>query len=396
MMLLMGIRFIANNAVGNDVSNHIPWWFVVVGGIVYIGFSIKEVGPDQQGLVLLMGRPIGLVQSGLVIVPPPFCKLRRETTTTQQWEFPAEPEDIFYGDLSKVDLPPGKFPPIRINSGPPSKDARYAGIPLDNPYNKEMAYTIAFTVSFRVLNLENFIRVVGSIDKARKILQDIAEGIFFAKLSRISPAQAKWDIEEVRSDLIERIENRVQGIVTLPDKTTKEKEEPWGIEITDVTIKPFGFSHDLNASVTDIPIAQQKAIKMQIDADANAKKTVTEGNATATARRASYKADEDNAAAMAAIADSAGGRIALVNKTMSEAYGKSKHTIMDGSNILGVAGGIASLVKNLGENDPPTPPESTPPAAPTPQPTTPPPPTPQPQGNPRGQRSGRNKGQRKP
>lgn len=395
-MLLTGIRFIANDAVGNDVSNHIPWWFVAIGAAVYIGFSFKTVGPDQQGLVLLMGKPIETVQSGLVIVPPPFCRLRRETTTTQQWEFPAEPEDIFYGDLTKVDLPPGKFPPIRINSGPPSKDARYADIPVDNPYNKEMAYTIAFTVSFRVLNLEDFIRVVGSIDKARKILQDIAEGIFFAKLSKISPAQAKWDIEEVRADLIDRIENRVQGIVTLPDNTTKQKEEPWGIEITDVTIKPFGFSHALNASVTDIPIAQQTAIKTQIDAEATAKKTVTEGDATATARRASYKADEDNAAAMAAIANTAGGRIALANKTMSEAYGKSKHTIIDGSNIMGVAGGIASLVKNLGENDAPTPPESTPPT-PTPQPITPPPPTPQPQGNPQGHSGGRrNKGRRKP
>lgn len=384
-VILIGIRFVFNDSMGS-ISYRIPWWFVPLGLIVYSTLIFRTIGPDQQGLVLRFGRPVYLADSGLVLSPPPVCKLIKATTAIMQWEFPAEPEKIFYKDLKDHVLPPGMVPPIRITFGarkdePPNNQA--TKIPAKDPFDKRLAATVAFTVSIRIRNLKKFVAVLGltgGVNKARKILQDLGEGVFNDKLSQITPAAAMLQLPDLRNHLLARMEKRVTGIEIVTDVngnlTEIQKEvHDWGIEVTDVVIKPFGFSHDLNTAVTGVSVAEQNAITKGINADATANETRVTGQANADERFYMLEAEADGAEKIATVAGTPGGRTALIVETMGKAYATGKHVIIPQNNLFGAAAGIESLLGMGGDTPnqaelPPSPPDNNP--QPTPASTRPP------------------------
>lgn len=381
-VILTCIRFIFNDSMGS-IPYRIPWWFVPLGLAIYSPFVFRMIGPDQQGLVLRFGRPIYLAKSGLVLSPPPFCTVVKATTALLQWEFPAEPEKIFYKDLKDHALPPGMVPPIRITFGARMDDPannRPSRIPAKDPFDKRHAATVAFTVSIRIRNLKKLVAVLGlqgGIRKAHKILQDLGEGVFNERLSQITPAAAMLELPDLRNYLRARIEQRVTGIEVVRDAngdmTEIQKEvHDWGIEITDVVIKPFGFSHELNTAVMGVSIAEQNAITQGINADAAANETRVTGLANADERFWMLEAEANGAQEMAQVVDTPGGRTALIVSGMNKAYDKGKHVIIPQNNLFGVAAGIESLLGMGGDasnqtNLPPSPPNNNP--QPTPAPT---------------------------
>ncbi|MEY4602535.1 MAG: hypothetical protein RL292_476 [Candidatus Parcubacteria bacterium] len=399
-VILISIRFIFNDSMGS-IPYRIPWWFVPLGLAIYTPFIFGTIGPDQQGLVLRLGRPIYLAKSGLVLSPPPVCTVVKATTALLQWEFPAEPEKIFYKDLKDNTLPPGMVPPIRITFGARMDDPannRPSRIPAKDPFDKRHAATVAFTVSIRIRNLKKFVAVLGlqgGVRKAHKILQDLGEGVFNERLSQITPAAAMLELPDLRNYLRARIEQRVTGIEVVRDAngdmTEIQKEvHDWGIEITDVAIKPFGFSHELNTAVMGVSIAEQNAITKGIDAEATANATRVTGQANADEIFWTLEAEADGAQQLAQVVETPGGRTALIVETMGKAYEKGKHVIIPQNNLFGIAAGIESLLGKEGDI-----PDQTEP--PTPTPTNNPQPTPTPRilSNNRGNRKQENQKRRK-
>ena len=60
--------------------------------LLYTAASLRIVGPKELGCVLIFGRPLKNVSSGLAIVPLWICTLVTETRLVIQDELPAEPE----------------------------------------------------------------------------------------------------------------------------------------------------------------------------------------------------------------------------------------------------------------------------------------------------------------
>src|SRR3989344_2809023 len=92
-------------------------WAILAMEFLHFGLSFRTVGPTSLGAVLLFGRPLYQVKSGLVYVPFIVCQLAKEDRTVITIQFPAEPEKVDKSGDDTKPVAPGFVKPIRVTTG---------------------------------------------------------------------------------------------------------------------------------------------------------------------------------------------------------------------------------------------------------------------------------------
>lgn len=320
---------------------------VFVLEIIYFLSSLKKIDVDKIGAILFFGKPIEDVGPGFCFVPFLIMELKTETRLIIQDELPCEPEKIWraedHGNLTTP--PPGYFPPIRITFGPPEKDETKPNfIEGNNPYDKQMTVEVVPVISWRIIKYTVFLGEIGTIENAKKQMEDVAITQFAADFAKITPAVALKGLDSHSQTLRAAIEERVKS---------------WKVEIVSAQIKPFIFNHDLNIAVIKVSEAEQQkkaditksegtSQKIRNEGDAlaetSAKKIKLEGVELANARELLLKAEAIGVEELSKVAQTEEGKITLWLDTMKTALEKSNHTIIPGGDFFSALAGINEII----------------------------------------------------
>jgi len=221
--------------------------------LLYTAASLRIVGPTRLGCRLFFGKPIENVSSGLVFIPLWICGLVTETALVIQDELPAEPDKIYRGsegDPEGSTVPPelqalGMRPPIRVTFSGRNTESELEKIEKDDPYDSRLTEEVVPVIRWKIDNFVVFLQTIGSVDSARRQMEDTCVKIFTETLTRVSPAVALRRIRTYSDELRIAIETLV---------TT------WGINIENAQIKAIRFSKTLNAAVQDVVVQERKKI----------------------------------------------------------------------------------------------------------------------------------------
>ncbi|MEK7538247.1 MAG: SPFH domain-containing protein [Patescibacteria group bacterium] len=230
--------------------------------ILYTINSFKEIGPSDIGVRLLFGDAIDQVGSGLTLVPYGIFTLQKFPNEDQQAELPAEADDIYEGSESDPDgknIPEGKVPPIRIVFGSPDNPN------TTDPYDQRMVAKVTPVIRYRIVNAVKFIKTIKSWDNARLQIEDAVVAVLHEELSKITPAKALTMLSGP-TGLYKKLEDVIDLLL-----------ESWGVDLINISLKPFGYSHKLNEAVLEVPKAQRTAVATIITARGEMRKRALEG-----------------------------------------------------------------------------------------------------------------------
>jgi len=294
---------------------------------MYIVFSIKFVRSNEIGAMFLLGKEWRVVGAGWWIVPIGFATMQVYSTEGQQREFPGEPEKV--QRLEDKPLEEDEVRAIHINhppadqalfyplTFPDNKDARrevilagpkltlaeiertdkdrYDAILKDSLHlrlSSEPSFTITWHLAAKTDTQEEsrkvfqFVKNVGSVDKAWGRLYDLARAILQDWGSKMTHAESLRVIEQLSELVQDQLEKEV-GEKVEGEKPADVKEgesdpgEPWGIIIDNVSIMEFNPGRRIKASLANAAVAREDRKKEREAADANAYKITTEGTAEA-------------------------------------------------------------------------------------------------------------------
>jgi len=219
--------------------------------LLYTAASMRIVGPTELGCRLLFGKPIDNVSSGLTFAPLWIYELVTETRLVIQDELPAEPDKIYRGSTGDEfgrTVPKelqllGMKPPIRVTFSGRTKESEAEKIKEDDPYDRRLTVEVVPVVRWKIDNFAIFLKTIGSVDSARKQMEDTCVKTFTELLTKVSPAVALLRIKQYSDDLQTEIEKLVQS---------------WGIEIENAQIKAINFTHTINDAVQNVVVQERK------------------------------------------------------------------------------------------------------------------------------------------
>lgn len=311
--------------------------------LLYAAASIRIIGPKEQGCILFLGRPWLNVSSGLTFVPLLICWLVTETRLVIQDELPAEPEKIYRGsegDPEGSTVPPelqalGMKPPIRVTFSGRNQASKDAQIEENDPYDNRMTEEVVPVIRWRIDDFKTFLTVIGSVDEARKQMEDTCVKMFTEKLTQVSPAVALLRISDYSNDLKAAIEALVHG---------NDVNLGWGINIESAQIKAIRFSKTLNAAVQNVVVQER-----------NKMAKIREGEGLGGRERAILNGRTDGLTKMAKDLDVKGHAVLgaeTARAIAGEGDKSSQRTIIAGSggftDLVGTAAAIAKSFANDG------------------------------------------------
>ncbi|MDP2665428.1 MAG: hypothetical protein Q8P23_02120 [bacterium] len=242
-------------------ENYSIFTVAVYSILLYLAASLRIVGPKELGCVLFLGRPWRNVSSGWVFVPLLICWLVTETRLVIQDELPAEPEKIYRaseGDPEGSTVPPelqalGMRPPIRVTFAGRNEEKNTTlglNINKDDPYDNRMTEEVVPVIRWRIGDFKTFLTVIGSVDEAKRQMEDTCVKMFTEELTKVSPAVALLLISEYSLKLQTAIEKLVHG-----DRT--DTNPGWGIHLESAQIKAIRFSKTLNVAVQNVVVQER-------------------------------------------------------------------------------------------------------------------------------------------
>jgi regulator of protease activity HflC (stomatin/prohibitin superfamily) len=282
--------------------------------VIYTIASFRNVGAEDNALILRFGRPIMQVSSGLVFVPLWVCTLWPEPKTVIQLELPGDPQFVWrLTDEHDRELPIGvgkngepiKPPPggvwvnpIRITTASPEtsllkqrdfgpikwdpkvsnhaeRQARYdiAKSEFDaqekkfvedaknlrkgkDPLNERLTIEPQIVVRMRIVNLVQFVQVIGNRTAATSQIEDTAIGVVQEEFARRTPALILAHIKEITA----RIQTAIEILIgEQPDPHTGDRHEPWGIAVSNAQLKLIGLTKTVNVAIAGATAAGFKA-----------------------------------------------------------------------------------------------------------------------------------------
>lgn len=251
--------------------------------IAYTIASIRSVREDQVGVKLFFGRPFQEVRPGPAFVPLFLCRLDTRSGLVEQREFPAEPQQIFHGDLKDVD---GKIPdrmvlPIRITTG----GSDPTSINTD-PLNHRMTLEVSFPVRIRIRDIVQFVQTIGTFDAAFRNIEDVAKYSVQPQFASRTPAQVIHDMPIIITAATRAINDLLLGVpIGAPVGTPAPAGADWGLELVSFGITPPDIGKTVSVSLRNVPAASFNAQATIITAGAEAESIRLTGTQVAAVRQ---------------------------------------------------------------------------------------------------------------
>lgn len=349
-----------NKEVSIDEKNE--WnlgWTILSAIFLHFGLSFWTVGPTFLGAILLFGRPIYQVKSGLVYRPFIVCQLKKEDRTVITEQFPAEPEFVDKSGDDKKPVPPGFVKPIRVTTA--SRDMldekckdRIKDF-KNHPLNEMMTLEPSIFVRYQIRSDDfiSFLTNIGSKEKAKLAMRDTVDSVLNTEFPKRTPALIIKDKDEINKKLKEKIEILVSEIPNPDDLDSfNPDEESWGLNILSVQIADLDLSRTINQSLRDVADSQLKKTSSitKAEGDKRVRELTGEGEKTfetekgagvANARLTFLQAEAKGLKEIADIAKTPEGKVAIISKTQEEALKNAKYSI--------IPDGIGSLISGVQE-----------------------------------------------
>ncbi len=290
---------------------------------VYIAASFRfwqKLGPDDIALRQLFGKPAGELYAGLPLAPPFLYSLVVFKRVILQKEFPAEPEDIYRGEMKDPsNLPEGKKPPIRQSFRTSISDAdarKFFGdgkvgpadklYSVENPHKKDDMITFNYKVPgdglskkrvtaelypvmrWRIHHVTNFVANIGSETTVEKQVEDEIFSVLNRICQQISLAQAFQNQQWLNAILFHAVAARIKAEQQADGSWVSDE---WGILLESIFIKYPHLSHGLNSAIADASKATFTAQETVTLAGAEKTKLEKEGAGAAKAAAALAEAE---------------------------------------------------------------------------------------------------------
>ena len=266
-------------------------WLAYTVASVVVGV-INPVGPDEIGVRVLIGKPIGTVTSGPPVVPPGLAEIEIYPATTPQVELPAEPEKIFRAIEGQPDVvPEGMRPPLRVLFGESlaaTDVLRVLGDPATGGYawvwrpGKEPSLTVPYAEANKIhfdasvgdnglakgqttaevshisrIRIHDAVALTKNVprhEKTRSRLDEVFRQIEDEQVivintiyPKISVAQAQRNMEWMNAILFKAVERRVKAV--------GGHSEEWGIDLEGAAIKLISLNRDYNTAIANAGIS---------------------------------------------------------------------------------------------------------------------------------------------
>ena len=314
--------------------------------------SLRTIGPDKQGLVLVFGRSVFAARPGLVFVPLFICELELYPLTNIEHEWPGEPEDIFHGDGS----PPegsNKVPPNRITFGdyaegkdgdPDDPDGFRKGLSKDDPLNRRVTIEhVPIVGIYKIVDPINFRQKFGSLKEADRILNDVALGAVADDFGKFTAAVVNKHL----SKFTEKVEGAVRRFI----------DPSWGIAILRVQIKQLKPSHGLNTQIEEMAKAAAAKIAKVTSAEGVREERRLHGEGEGLGQRARLKGFGDGIREGSALAGVSATSFLGADTAKEITKNPGQKTIVVGagglSEIIGVASAVGESLKAKKDDTPP-------------------------------------------
>lgn len=195
-------------------------------GILHFAAGTKTIDANRIGGIFVLGWMTAEVSGQLICVPPGPLWLKDADVLTKDLEIPAEPENIWREETNPPANRPELRPPIRITfaEGPDKND----------PLQRRVTQEVSFFVRLRVEKFFNFYRRIGTIEEARRQLEDV--GVSY--LAEVLP-------EHTLSDAIKKVKDYSEELKLRLIAATKG----WGTRVVTARVKQFPFSRSLNQKI---------------------------------------------------------------------------------------------------------------------------------------------------
>lgn len=283
-------------------------WILAGVVVCYNIACFQIVGPTELGAILLFGKPVKEVSSGLVFTPFGLTTLVRETKLVFLEQYPAPPEKVWKGDEDK--LPEGMVPPIRIT---------HQGQGSDDPLSRRMTSEIIVIVRYKIEDFVTFFSTVGFVSEMRKQIKEITIAKAREIMAKKTPAGTLAELEVVNDCLTSEVRQIVQS---------------WGVQVLDVKIEDLDLGHKVNKSLRDVPASELEALVTITRANAEQERLIREGAGIARARQLLLEAE---ALGYKKIAQELGlkeGEVVLAIDAIRESLSNGNQLIISGNNGL--------------------------------------------------------------
>lgn len=356
--------------VSIDSKNQWNWGWTILS-IIFLHFSLsfRTVGPKSLGAVLLFGRPLYQVKSGLVFVPFIVCQLAKETKLVIKEQFPAEPEFV---DKSGDDTKPAKdgfVKPIRVTTASrdmiSDNDKGRIEKFKDHPLNEIMTLEPSVVVRFQIRGDDfiSFLTNIGSVEHVVSQMRDTVDSVLNIEFPKRTPALIIIDKEDINRELKEKIEILVGEIPDPKNPNSFKPEESWGINVINVQLADVDLSKTINTSLRDV--ADSKLLRTASITKAEGDKKVRElageaekkfetdrGDGVASARRSFLEAEAEGLEKISKVAETEEGKLSVLAKATEQGLKGSQYSIVpDGAGSL--ISGIMEVVKKTGSRETP-------------------------------------------
>ncbi len=366
-VLVIPALLLISNKVSIDQKNQWNWGIIILAiEMVHLGLSFKIIGPTELGAVLLFGRPLYQVQSGLVFAPFIICQIIKETCLVIKKQFPEEPELVDKtGDDTKP-VRPGFVKPIRVTTASgkmlnefKDKIKNYEKDPLNDMLTLEPSVVVRFQIQRD--NFIPFLINIGSVRNAVSQMRDTVDAVLNIEFPKRTPALIILEKEEINKMLKKEIEDLVGEKDPNVSLNSEKERERWGIDIINVQLVDVGLGKTINAKIEGVPdsklSAEATVRKSQAEKDAMVLKGQGEkefetdkGAGVANARKAYLKAEAEGLQKIANVAKTEEGKLAIITKATEQGLKGSQYSIIpDGAGSL--IAGIREILKKTGSRE---------------------------------------------
>jgi len=356
--------------------------------ILYFIFSFKKIELGSIGVLMLFGKGITNVDSGLKLVPLGIGKII--TVPTRRAIFVLGAQTNKQGQVIPLDLETNAGDVIlggkerffvtfstktrasnkRIETS--SNDVGYIErVPTKDEWDpgksdrleEEQTTSPQVVGVFQISDPLQFVKRFGTMEQAYRILYNLAEGTLqsFAG-SRILSFAIRY-----ADDASLLIQRKVEKLIGDPNLFPTDSKESCGVDLVDITVKSWGLSYDLNAEIRNATQAKFTRQVLEETGEGTAKAEELKLLAQAKGRRAMVMAEADGRAAyLKAEADgrkllleqaktTKGMRIAELETLEKAIQGSNTVVAPDFSAVLGLLrAGQATLKGKQPPGSPPT------------------------------------------
>lgn len=350
------------NKISIDNNNIWNWgWIIASLQMIYLVLSFRTVRADEKAVILLFERPLYEVNSGLVFIPWLICNLRIETSLVIQIQIPGEPEEVDKSGDDEKGVASGKFLPIRATTGSyesVKKSDEFKDDPAlikDDPLNERMTLEPSAQIVLKIKDISKFIRNIGSVAMAKKLLRDTSEGVIQSEFAKRTPAL----IIAHRTEINKKIREQIRLLIK-DDPNTAGHDEGWGAEIEAAQLLEIDISKKVNEALSQV--AEAKALQAKVVTNAISAKlakieqglgdkdyAIRQGEGVAKARELLLLAEAVGLDKLAELAKTPSGQLTMIVQQAKEMYEKAKYSILpgNGEGLYGAVAGIQEVLKRI-------------------------------------------------